>query len=128
MTWLDRMKKRAENPKAKPENLFAPYRNSWEKRVADFLEIERLRGVWAAVHYERASFKIVPSVGSAKPVRYEPDFICIDPHGRIVFVECKGHMRPEAPNKLKALQAMFPGCGIFIAYIEAGKVCFVPFS
>lgn len=129
--WLNRMIKQNETRIAgvRPPkiNLHAPYKNSWEKAVADFLEAERAAGKWVRVHYERASFAIVPKVDNARAVSYLPDFVLLDKYGRIHFIEVKGHMRPGAENKLKALREMFPTVPIYIAYIERGNVQTVPF-
>jgi predicted nuclease of restriction endonuclease-like RecB superfamily len=51
---------------------------------------------------------------------YIPDFIITTPHGKI-YVEAKGHFRPEAKRKMAAVKRLHPNLDIRIVFYSTNK-------
>lgn len=104
--------------KGKKANPYAPYKSAWERDYA-----EHLRADWVhrggTVLYEAASFVLVPASEHQRGVRYVPDFIVVYPDRQVEIHEVKGHWRPGAKHKVKALAALIKPVPVYV--VRKGK-------
>lgn len=125
-SWAEINRRRKLAPKK--ANPFAPYKNKWEAEYAGILAAEQLDGKWAAVRYEPASFVVIPQTEYQRRVAYTPDFMLIDPQGRLSFIEVKGHMRKQDQLRMKAFRAIMPNVvRIYLVGKDKGSWCAIPF-
>jgi hypothetical protein len=99
-----------------------PYRSKWEQDyVVEELDPAKACGLVWNWHYEAVSFVLVPASEHQRGVRYVPDFIVIDPNGRMEIHEVKGHWMPGAKHKVKALAKMLAPTPVYVLRKVAGR-------
>jgi hypothetical protein len=110
-----------EKPKKARES-FWPYKSRWELQyAAEELSPAVACGLIWDWHYERTSFVLCEASEHQLAVRYIPDFLVILPCGRIEIHEVKGHWRPGAKHKVKALAAMLKPIPIYVVRKVEGQ-------
>ena len=105
-------------------NPYAPYRSKWESDYAEELcaiysDSPLQRDV--RVRYEAVTFTLVPASEHQRGVRYTPDFTIWRGIELSEVIEVKGHWRPGAKHKVKALAHMLAPIPVFVVRKEAGK-------
>jgi hypothetical protein len=107
--------------KPKKPNRYAPYRSKWEQDYAIWLAgavaDEEIAWWW----YERVTYTLVPSSDHQRGVRYTPDFIVANADGSFEIHEVKGHWRPGAKHKVKALAAMLKPIPVYVVRKVEGQ-------
>lgn len=53
---------------------------------------------------------------------YNPDFIILSKSGSKIYIETKGHFRPEAKRKMVAVKKLHPDLDIRIVFYSKNKV------
>lgn len=52
---------------------------------------------------------------------YNPDFVLVLPSGHIIYIEAKGHFRPEAKRKMAAVKKQNPSLDIRFIFYSKNK-------
>lgn len=77
--------------------------------------------IYGALKSSKASFKYesekIPYLISG---HYVPDFVLVTTHGKI-YIETKGHFRPEAKRKMAAVKKLNPSLDIRILFYSYNK-------
>ncbi len=79
-------------------------KNKFERKILDQLELSGLQ-----VTYEGTK---IPYVLAG---HYIPDYVVLTPNGKI-FIEAKGHFRPEAKRKMVAVKRQHPELDIRLVF------------
>lgn len=76
--------------------------NRLESAYAQYIELERLAGVWQWWAYEPLKLRL------ASGAYYKPDFALVDLTGRLVLHETKGFWREAARVRIKVAAELYP--------------------
>lgn len=107
-----------DQPQEKKRPHYWPFKSSWEKQYAGHLLERKLNDEIVDYRYERASFVLTPASEFQRGSRYIPDFMVIFPDGRIEIHEVKGHWKPGAKAKVKALAHMLKPIPVYVVRKE----------
>jgi hypothetical protein len=99
---VDRLAERDELSRSLRPRHEAGTMNGMEKAYAAYLETRRLSGEILDWKFEAMKLKL------AKGTFYNPDFLVVNPDGRLELHETKGWLEDDAAVKVKVAAEMFP--------------------
>jgi hypothetical protein len=76
--------------------------NKLETAYSQLIELERLAGTWQWWAFEAIKLRL------AAGAWYTPDFALLDPLGKLVIHETKGHWREAAKVRIKVAAELYP--------------------